>query len=165
MCESLSTKGTISEKCAKQACQLCSAHDGDVQVPNILDSSTVHIAGHPACTKKAHIIGKPFLQLRCLTGVPMHEADSIGHAHSKFFPYLPYLAISPPCSVSRQVRSLFQSEFSRVLPSDFAFNLQYPHVSLRFSSCLHLLPRLPIHTIPPSLFQKAVPNTRCNQSS
>jgi hypothetical protein len=62
------------------------------------------------------------------------------------------------CLAKGQYNSLFQSESSRVRASASSFNFQYLLFSfVSSSSCLCLLPRLPVHSILPSTF----PSTTC----
>ena len=57
--------------------------------------------------------------------------------------------ITIPCSLSRHVHSLVQSEFSTECDLIRPLNFQYHLFCLRlFSSCVHLLPCLPITFIP-----------------
>jgi hypothetical protein len=63
-------------------------------------------------------------------------------------------------SVSRQVQSLFQSEFHIVRSRVSSFRCEYPLPSLMlFSSFLRLLPRLPVTSIPPFIF----PSVTCRR--
>ena len=96
-----------------------------------------------------------------LEHIPCNNSNTNAYNHIK------PLSIITPHSVLQQVNSLFHRKFpiprALVLPpltssphtvrsSAASFNFQYPVVSLRlFSSCLRLLPRLPVPSMLPSI--------------